>query len=247
MKIPQAIRWDVSPAEAVQIQRESSARVVERDELGAIHYVAGVDVGFEGTDKHTARAAVVVLNFPALEPVDCAIARMPVTFPYIPGMLAFREAPVILKALEKLTIDPDVILVDGHGRAHPRRMGIACQLGLVLDFPTIGCAKSILVGKAAEPKQAVGAWTPLVDKGETVGAAVRTRAGVSPVYVTIGNKVTLDRAIKVVLQCCKGYRLPETTRYAHRVAGGDEISLNSGQKGCADGNRSKDSTGGQSH
>ncbi len=247
MKIPHAVRWEVTPAEAAQIQRESSARVVERDELGAIHHVAGVDVGFEGAEKKTARAAVVVLSFPALEPVDCAIARMPVTFPYIPGMLAFREAPVILKALEKIKIDPDVILVDGHGRAHPRRMGIACQLGVVLNMPTIGCAKSILVGKAEEPAQAVGAWTPLVDKGETVGAAVRTRAGVSPVYVTIGNKVTLARAIKVVLQCCKGYRLPETTRYAHRVASGDEISLKSGQKGCADGNRSKSSTGGKSH
>ncbi len=218
MKIPHAFRWNVTPAEAAQIQRESSARVIERDELGAIHHVAGVDVGFEGEEKKTARAAVVVLSFPALEPIDCAIARMPVTFPYIPGMLAFREAPVILEALKKISVNPDVIIVDGHGRAHPRRMGIACQLGVVLDMPTIGCAKSILVGRAEEPRQAVGAWTPLVDKGETVGAAVRTRAGVSPVYVTIGNKVTLARAIEVVLQCCKGYRLPETTRYAHRVA-----------------------------
>lgn len=247
MKIPEAIRWDVTPAEAAQIQRESSARVVERDELRFIHHVAGVDVGFEGADKKIARAAVVVLDFPDLVPVDCAIARMPVTFPYIPGMLAFREAPVILKALEKISIDPDVILVDGHGRAHPRRMGIACQLGVVLDMPTIGCAKSILVGKAAAPRQAAGAWTPLVDKGETVGAALRTRAGVSPVYVTIGNKVTLARAIEVVLRCCKGYRLPETTRYAHRLASGDEIRLKSGLKGCVDGNRSKDPTGSQSH
>lgn len=247
MKIPHDIRWDVTPSEAAQIQRESSARVVERDELGALRHVAGVDVGFEGKAKKQARAAVVVLSWPDLVPVDCAVARMPVTFPYIPGMLAFREAPVILQALEKLVVDPDVILVDGHGRAHPRRMGIACQLGVVLDRPTIGCAKSILVGRADEPGQAVGAWTPLVDKGETVGAAVRTRPGVTPVYVTIGHKVTLARAIEVVVQCCKGYRLPETTRYAHRLASGQEIALNSRRKGCADANRSEDSTGGDTY
>lgn len=222
-------RWDVSPQEAMQIQRDLAARVIERDALGAVRFVAGVDVGFEGEQNNTARAAVVVLKFPELAPVDYAVARLPVTFPYVPGLLAFREVPVILRALEQLKMEPDAIIVDGHGRSHPRRMGIACHLGVLLDRPTIGCAKSILCGAAAEPKDAVGAWTPLVDHDEEVGAALRTRAGTTPVYVSIGHRVSLATAMNRVLKCCKGYRLPETTRYAHRVAGGEKIVLDSGQ------------------
>lgn len=229
MQVPQNIRWDVTPEEATEIQREMSARVIEQDEVGELHYVAGVDVGFEGADNKMSRAAVVVLRFPELTPVEHAIARMPVKFPYIPGLLAFREAPVILRALEQIDTEPTVIIVDGHGRAHPRRMGIACSLGVLLERPTIGCAKSILVGQAEEPPQEVGAWTPLIHRGEVVGAAVRTRPMVTPVYVTIGNRVSLERAIDIVLKSCKGYRLPETTRYAHRVAGGEKLSLSSGQ------------------
>lgn len=247
MNIPRTGRWDVTPAEAAQIQLETSARVVEHDQPGPVRYVAGVDVGFEGADNRTARAAVVVLRLADLTPVDCALARLPVTFPYIPGLLAFREAPVILQALEQIQVQPDAIIVDGHGRAHPRRMGIACQLGVELDLPTVGCGKSILVGKADEPENVVGAWTALVHRGETVGAALRTRVGVSPIYVSIGNKVSLEGAIALVLKCCTRYRLPETTRYAHRAAGGEEIWLNSGQKGCADGVRSTNPAGGESH
>lgn len=231
MKVPQDIRWDISPQEAIQLQRTLSAQVIEEDRVGKTRLVAGVDVGFEGENNRTARAAVVVLKLPELKPVDYAIARMPVSFPYIPGLLAFREAPVVLKALEQIQITPDVFIVDGHGRAHPRRMGITCHLGVILDKPAVGCAKSILVGKAKEPADRVGAWTPLVDRGETIGAAVRTRAKTSPVYVSIGNKVSLERAIKIVLECTKGYRLPETTRYAHRVAGGESIDLDTGQLG----------------
>lgn len=227
MEIPPAHRWDVTPKEAMQIQRELAGRVVEQDRLPAVHFVAGVDVGFEGEDNRTARAAVVVLNFPALQPVDFAIARMPVTFPYIPGLLSFRELPVVLKALEQLRIVPDVFIVDGHGRSHPRRMGIACHLGVLLDLPTIGCAKSILCGKADEPENRVGAQSPLMDGAEQIGAALRTRVSTKPVYVSIGHLVSLDRAARVVLECCKRYRLPETTRYAHRVAGGEPLDLKS--------------------
>jgi deoxyribonuclease V len=230
MKVPQNIRWDVTPEEAAEIQREMSSRVVEQDQVGDLHYVAGVDVGFEGEDNKTSRAAVVVLRFPELTPVEYAIARMPVQFPYIPGLLAFREAPVILRALEQIETKPDVIIVDGHGRAHPRHMGIACTLGVLLEEPTIGCAKSILVGKAEEPAQRVGAWTPLIYRGQVVGAAVRTRVKVTPIYVSIGNRVSLERAIEIVVKCCKGYRLPETTRYAHRVAGGEKLSLPGGSR-----------------
>lgn len=229
MKAAFSHRWDVSPQEAMQIQRDLAARVIEQDQLGGMHYVAGVDVGFEGENNQTARAAVVVLRFPELAPVDYAVARLPVTFPYVPGLLAFREVPVILCALEHLETEPNVIIVDGHGRSHPRHMGIACHLGVLLDRPTIGCAKSILCGAADEPKDEFGAWAALIDRDEQVGAALRTRSGTTPVYVSIGHRVSLERAMDLVLKCCKGYRLPETTRYAHRVAGGEEIVLSSGQ------------------
>jgi deoxyribonuclease V len=227
MKLPPLSDWNVTPQQAIQVQRELAARVVVKDQLGDVRLVAGVDVGFEGEDNQTARAAVVVLKFPELVPVDYSVARLPVTFPYIPGLLAFREIPVILRALEKLKTEPDVFIVDGHGRAHPRRLGIASHLGLAIDRPTIGCAKSILCGQAVEPKNEVGAWSPLIDKGEQIGAVLRMRKNVAPIYISIGHRVSLERAIDLVLKCGKGYRLPETTRFAHRVAGGEEINLSS--------------------
>jgi deoxyribonuclease V len=214
----------------MQLQHRLARRVSERDRLDDVRRVAGVDVGFEGEHHRIARAAVVVLSFPALEPIDYAIARMPVAFPYIPGLLSFREVPVVLRALRALETEPDVFLVDGHGRAHPRRFGIASHLGVLLDRPTIGCAKSILCGTAAEPANQVGAWSPLLDGAEPIGAAVRTRAGTKPIYISVGHRVSLERAIALVLQCCTRYRLPETTRYAHRVAGGASIDLNPARK-----------------
>ncbi|MGE5262899.1 MAG: deoxyribonuclease V [Acidobacteriota bacterium] len=228
MKIPPVHRWDLSPSEAMALQRELADRVIDHDEIGSVHYVAGVDVGFEGERNRVARAAVVVLSYPALLPVDYAVARMPVTFPYIPGLLSFREIPVLLRAFEKIRIEPDLTIADGHGRAHPRRIGFASHLGLALDRPTIGCAKSRLVGTAAEPQNDKGAWTPLEDRGQVIGAVLRTRAGTRPVFVSIGHKVSLERAIEWVLNCCKGYRLPETTRYAHRAAAGEKIPLGGG-------------------
>ncbi len=225
MRVPTDLRWEVAPVEAVRLQRELAARVVVDDRLGEARLVAGVDVGLEGADRSIARAAVVVLHFPSLAPVEYAVARAPVTFPYIPGLLAFREIPVVLRALERLRAAPDVLIVDGHGRAHPRRLGIASHLGVLLDLPTIGCAKSILCGAADAPADRIGAWAPLLDRGECIGAAVRTRAGAQPVYVSVGHRVSLERAINVVLRCCTRYRLPETTRYAHRVAGGSEVLI----------------------
>jgi deoxyribonuclease V len=210
---------------ALQLQRELAARVREQDTPSDLRLIAGVDVGFEGTHNETARAAVVVLRVPELVPVDCAIARLPVAFPYIPGLLAFREIPVVLNALEHLQTAPDALIVDGQGRAHPRRVGIASHLGVLLDCVTIGCAKSILCGRAQAPANRVGAWTPLIDRGETIGAAVRTRVGVAPVYVSVGHRISLARAIELVLQCGKGYRLPEPTRCAHRVASGETLSI----------------------
>ncbi len=221
MDVPRRNLSDLTPAEAAQLQRELAAQVSEHDSVGRIRHVAGVDVGFEGENNRSARAAVVVLSFPDLTLVDYAIARGPVRFPYIPGLLAFREAPAIFDAFEKIKSVPDVVIVDGHGRAHPRRMGLACHVGLALNIPTIGCAKSILVGKAEEPAQRVGAWTRLVDEGQIIGAALRTRVRTKPIYVSIGHRVSLERAVQIVLECTKGFRLPETTRYAHRVAGGE--------------------------
>jgi len=208
--------WDVSPAEAVHIQEQLRGQAIAEGRPAGPRTVAGVDVGVKG---ERARAAVVVLSYPALAVLEIALAEAPVTFPYIPGLLAFREAPVILAACERLQIVPDLFIFDGQGIAHPRRLGIASHVGLFLDRPTIGCAKSRLCGEhAAVPPQA-GAWVPLADRGETIGAVVRTRERVRPVYVSVGHKVDLETAIRYVLATCRGYRLPEPCRLAHRAAG----------------------------
>jgi deoxyribonuclease V len=184
--------------------------------LSAVRTVAGVDVGFRADQ---ARAAVVVLSFPDLGPLDYALAEEPVRFPYIPGLLAFREAPAVLKALETLSTWPDLFIFDAQGIAHQRRLGLAAHLGVILDSPSIGCAKSRLVGRHAEPGDAAGNWTLLYDRDEVIGAVVRTSARKNPMYVSIGHRVDLQAAIDLVLGCIRGHRLPETTRYAHRLAG----------------------------
>ncbi len=227
MKIPQGMNWNLTPEQAAAQQRELAAQVSAQNEFPPLRHVAGVDVGFEN-ENTVSRAAAVVLTFPELQPVEAAIARRPVTFPYIPGLLAYREVPVILDALAQLKLEPEMIIVDGQGYAHPRRFGIACHLGVILKRATIGCAKSILVGQAETPEERVGAWTPLVARGEVVGAAVRTKLKVNPVYVSIGNRVDLPTAIDIVLKCTTKYRVPETTRYAHRVAGGETLQLGGG-------------------
>ena len=167
-----------------------------------------------------ARAAVVVLDVASLEPVDWVVATAEIPFPYVPGLLTFREGPGVLAALEKLTTWPDLFVFDGHGQAHPRRMGLASHLGVILDEPSIGCAKSRLTGEYEEPTEEVGAWSPLWDEEEIIGAVLRTRSSVRPVFVSTGHRVDLMTAIDVILSCTKGYRLPETTRYAHKVAAG---------------------------
>lgn len=229
MQIPTNLDWDLSPQQAIAQQARLARLLRAENDFDTVQLVAGVDVGFEQENK-VARAAVAVLEFPSLEFVTAAMARRPVTFPYIPGLLAFRELPVVLDALAKLERAPDLIIVDGHGFAHPRRFGIASYLGVLLDQPTIGCAKSILVGRAQIPENRVGAWTPLTDKGEMIGAAVRTRLNTkrvtNPIYVSIGHRIDLETAVDFVLRCCRGYRVPETTRYAHLIAGGKRIPNN---------------------
>lgn len=211
--------WPDDVAGARAVQEALAARVVRRDTLGKVRRVAGVDVGFEDGGK-TTRAAVIVLDFPGLEPLEQAIHRAPTRFPYVPGYLSFREVPAVLEALANLQRQPDLILCDGQGLAHPRRFGLACHLGVLTDIPTIGVAKSRLIGEHGVPAPEKGSWVPLTDKGETIGAVLRTRDNVSPVYVSIGHRVSLATAIDYVLRCTPRYRLPETTRRAHRLASG---------------------------
>jgi deoxyribonuclease V len=216
---PPLHRWDVSPAEAIAVQRALRERVVARDDLGAVRTVAGVDVGFEA-DGQIARAAVVVLGLPGLAVVARAVARAPARFPYVPGLLSFREIPVVLEALAGLARSPDVILCDGQGYAHPRRFGLACHLGLWTGLPAVGVAKTRLVGTHGPVPQGRGEWCPLSDAGEVIGAVLRTRPGVKPVFVSVGHRVSLATAIDLVMRCVTCFRLPETTRQAHRLASG---------------------------
>ena len=209
--------WDLTPKEAIALQQRLRRRVVTQDRFGTIRHVAGVDVGFDN-DGAVTRAAVVVLAFPALTPVDQAIARLPTRFPYVPGLLSFREIPAILAALGKLRTKPDLLLVDGQGMAHPRRFGIACHLGLYAGIPAIGVAKTRLTGEHGKVPAARGGWAPLTDAGETIGAVLRTRAGVKPIYVSCGHRVSLASAIALTMACVTRYRLPETTRCAHGLA-----------------------------
>lgn len=217
-------RWDLTIDEARCLQAEMAERVIAETAFdpNQVQKVAGIDVGFQAG---RARAAVVVLSFPELEMLDFALGECPASFPYIPGLLTFREGPSILAALEKLTVPPDLLIFDGQGIAHPRRIGLASHLGVILDRPSIGCAKSRLAGEHGELGDEVGLWVPLRDGEEIIGAVVRSRAKVKPLYVSIGHRVDLPTAVDIVLRCTTRYRLPETTRQAHRVAAGAKPTL----------------------
>ena len=221
MKARRLHGWNLTPREAVALQSRLHDRVVRTGRIADVRHVAGVDVGFE-RDGAVTRAAVAVLAFPGLELIDKAVVRRPTRFPYVPGLLSFREAPAVLAAFGRLRVAPDLILYDGQGIAHPRRFGIASHVGLLLDTPSIGVAKTRLIGAPRAPPDRRGAWAPLVDAGETIGAVLRTRAGVNPVYVSIGHRVGLAAAVRWTMACVTRYRLPETTRWAHRLASVDE-------------------------
>ena len=204
--------WDVTPKEAVAIQRTLTEKVQEKPLPQPPKTIAGIDVSIRG---NLAQAAIVV---PGLEVVDRAIHRAEVPFPYISGLLSFREVPVILPALEKLSFRPDVLMTDSQGRAHPRRMGLACHLGVLLDRPTFGVAKTRLTGHFEDLGTAKGSRAPLVHKDETVGVALRTRTGVKPVYVSVGHRITLEEAVELTLACAPTYKIPEPTRQAHHLS-----------------------------
>jgi deoxyribonuclease V len=209
--------WQVTAKEATAIQESLRAQVIREDRFGAIKTVAGIDVGFE-EDGAVTRAAVVTLRIPELELVETSIVHLPTAFPYIPGLLSFREAPAVLEAIDRLPSLPDLLICDGQGIAHPRRLGLASHLGLWTDIPSIGAAKSRLIGQHEPVGETRGDWQPLWDAGEILGAALRTRQGVRPLYISIGHRISLETAIQLVLSCTKAYRLPEPTRQAHRLA-----------------------------
>jgi deoxyribonuclease V len=219
--------WNLSYAEARRVQGELAGRVGFEPLAKAPDLIAGLDCAFSKDGKRIFAAAVLLrrvaastpkeLGMAPLELVETANAVMDVTFPYIPGLLSFREAPVCLEAVDRLASRPDLILVDGQGIAHPRRLGLASHLGFFLDIPTIGCAKSRLVGTFDEPPAEKGAHSPLLDKDEVIGAVVRTRTNVKPLFISVGHRCSLDDAVGLTLACTTKYRLPEPTRLAHQA------------------------------
>jgi deoxyribonuclease V len=210
--------WNVSAQEAVDIQKRLAGELVTDAPLdfGAVEYVAGVDVSVK---DNISQAAVVVMTYPHLEPIETVTAKMPTPFPYIPGLLTFREGPVLVDAFEQLQHEPDVFVFDGMGRIHPRRMGIAAHMGLWLQRPTIGVGKTHLIGEYDQPGTEKGSYSWITDKGETIGALLRTRANVKPVYVSVGHMGELTNTVEFVLKCSPKYRLPRPIRLAHKAAG----------------------------
>ena len=211
--------WNLTPSDAIALQEQLRQYIITEDQLGSVQRVVGVDVGFEEQLTIT-RAAVAVLSYPGLELIETAIARRPTRFPYVPGLLSFREIPAVLAALERLATAPDLLLCDGQGIAHPRRLGIASHLGLITDIPSIGVGKSRLFGTYSKVPEQKGEWTPLRAGNEVIGAVLRTRPGVKPIFVSPGHRISLETALAYVMGCTTRYRLPETTRHAHRLASG---------------------------
>ncbi|GAC1466535.1 MAG: deoxyribonuclease V [Ktedonobacteraceae bacterium] len=211
--------WQLSMQEAIALQHELAGRIILEDRVGEVRLVAGVDMAIN-EEHEAARAAVVLLTYPEMAVVERHVYEEAIRMPYIPGLLSFREAPSVLGAFKKLRKRPDLVLVDGQGIAHPRRIGIGAHLGLWLEIPTIGCAKSILTGhynKDALGEEA-GSWVPLLNKKETIGAVVRTRTRVSPMIISPGHLISLETSIRYVLACTRGYRLPEPTRIADKLS-----------------------------
>ena len=211
--------WQISSSWAKALQLDLAASISRNNEVGDPQFIAGVDIS-AADSRGIARGAVVVLRYPGMELVETRVVEGRPGFPYFPGLLSFRESSLILAACRELEITPDLFIVDGQGIAHPRRLGIASHLGLLLDAPTIGCAKSILRGKHEPLDREAGSRAPLMDGGEIIGAALRTRDDVSPVFVSIGHRVDLEAAVFWVKACGRGYRLPEPARLAHLAAGG---------------------------
>lgn len=214
----------IAPESAIALQETLRRQVILHDEITQINYVAGVDVGFESQDSISC-AAVAVLKYPELTLHEHQLVRMPTTFPYMPGLLAFREVPVVLEALSQLKTKPDLLLCDGNGYIHSRRFGFACHLGVISNIPSIGVAKTPYIGEHGTVGNNRGDWQPIYDNHEIIGAALRTQTNVKPVYVSVGHRISLESAITYVLECTPKYRLPETTRWADHIASGHSLTL----------------------
>jgi deoxyribonuclease V len=220
--------WTLNPDEAVKIQSALRAQLILQWDGRAVATVGGVDVDLE---DETARAAIVVLRYPGLAPLEGVTADAPLTFPYVPGLLAFREGPAVLAAWDKLQLKPDLLMFDGQGIAHPRGIGIASQMGLWLERPSIGVAKSRLYGRHAEPGPKRGDHADLFDerdRSRVIGAVLRTRDNVNPLYISPGHLIDLQSSLEFVLKCCAGYRLPEPTRWAHKLGAGEKLPMDAG-------------------
>lgn len=225
MEFQEMHTWQLTPDQARKLQLQLANLISDNNEVSNPYFIAGVDMS-KPDNKGFARAAVVLLNYPEFQMIETAIVEDKISFPYIPGLLSFRECPPILAAFKKLNRHPDLVLVDGQGIAHPRRFGIASHLGLIIDIPTIGCAKSRLSGQHKLPLNEAGNHTELIEKDTVIGAILRTKNNVRPIYISIGHKISLPAAIYWTLQCCRGYRLPEPCRLAHFAASGMEITTN---------------------
>jgi deoxyribonuclease V len=210
--------WNVTPAEAIALQKTLAAEVISNQpiDIAAVRLVAGVDVSVK---DNVSQAAVVILRYPELDVIETVLAKRPTLFPYIPGLLSYREGPVLEEAFQKLQHEPDVFIFDGMGIMHPRRIGIASHMGVWLQKPTIGCGKSYFLGQYDEPAQERGAWSLVHHKGDVIGAVLRTRIGVKPVYISPGHLADLPTSLDLVMRCTPKYRLPEPIRQAHNAAG----------------------------
>lgn len=228
MRLRNLHSWDLTPREAMDLQKALRSKIILEDRLTPLRYIAAADIAYS---RHSRRSfygeraesigAVAVFTYPELELIEESTACDDTTFPYVPGLLTFREGPVILKALRKVKQAPDLVLFDGQGVAHPRGFGLASHMGLIINKPSIGCAKSHLYGRCTEPGKKRGDHSPILDEnGRVIGALVRTRDRVAPVYVSQGHKVSLATAIEIVLSCCRGYRIPQPLRHAHQLVTG---------------------------
>ena len=215
MDVPALHAWDLTPREAIALQKSMASAVDLRKPLCGYTFVAGADCSYQRFCPDFYAAVVVLRSDNNWTIVDAAEAHGRCSFPYVPGLLSFREVPIVLEAFAKLKVRPDVVMCDGQGYAHPRRFGLACHLGTWLSIPTLGCAKTRLIGTHREPGKKPGSLAPLRDKGEVIGSVVRTKFNTKPLYVSVGNHIDLPSAVRVVLESCQGYRIPEPTRQAH--------------------------------
>lgn len=216
MKVRYYHKWDVSYTDAITIQKDLAARLIFTDSACTAFpkYIAGADISYSKGDN-LFFAAVVVLDYQSMDVIEESTSSGHIDFPYIPGLLSFREGPLLLRAFEKLRLEPDIIIFDGQGIAHPRGIGLASHLGLFLDTPSIGCAKTKLTGACETPEDEFGASSPIIRAGNIIGAALRTKKNVKPVYISQGYKIGLNASLDIVLSCMRGYKLPEPTRKAH--------------------------------